>query len=117
MPIMTFQARKVSGGWNAVVSLPVLPQFTPGGFPPGSPLRVVAKDRATKAGAIQDAASIASKLASNPILAAMLPPGTGAAVAVTEKLMKAVGLGNLDQVAKNLVGKGAKRLAKKLKFW
>jgi len=115
---MTFQARKTAGGgWNAVVSLPVMPQFTPAGFPPGAPLRVVARDRETKAGAVQDAASIASKLASNPILAAMLPPGTAAAVAVTEKLMKAVGLGNLDSVAKNLVGKGAKRLAKKLKFW
>ena len=117
MPVVTFSARKVRGGWNAVISLPTIPGLTPAGFPPGAPVRFLATERGSKAGALADAAGLAAKLASNPILAAMLPPGTANAVKVTAALAKAANLGKLEDVAKKLVGKGARRLAKKLKFW
>jgi len=118
MPVMTFRARKTrGGGWNAVLSLPTLPGACPPGFPPGSPLRIKATERPSKAAALEDAASLAARLAANPLLAAMLPPGTAQAVAITEQLAKAAKLGKLSKVASKLVGKGAKRLAKKLKFW
>lgn len=118
MPVVTFKARKTrGGGWNAVVSMPTIPGCQPAGYPPGVPIRTVAKDRDSKANALADAASLASRLAKNPMLAALLPPGTAQAVKVTELLAKSAAAGKLASAAKKLVGPGAKRLAKKLKFW
>ncbi len=67
----------------------------------------------TKADALASAAALAQRLANNPLLAAAMPPGTAAAVAAMSKIATSAAAGKVTKV----VGKGAKRLAKALKFW
>jgi len=82
-------------------------------------LAVKAKGR-TPTGALLKAANLAAKLASNPVLSAVLPPGTGLAIKATQFLAKNALKGKLGKAMKLLRGKGAKRLGKalkKFKFW
>jgi len=79
---------------------------------PGSPLAPK-----SKAEALQQASSLASKILGNPLLQAALPPGAGVAVSAINYLADSAVAGDLASAAKNVVGKGAKRLAKALKFW
>lgn len=71
----------------------------------------------TQAGAIMKAASLASSLESNPIFQAIAPPGTLASIKAARMLAKGLKAGSALKVLKKFSGKGAKRLAKKLKFW
>lgn len=64
--------------------------------------------------ALFKAATTASELANNPVLAAMLPPGTPKALAGAIKLANAAKRGNLSQALKRFKGPGARRLAKAL---
>ncbi len=80
----------------------------------GRPIRMVARSR-TKAGALAKASAFADKIASNPLLAAALPPGTGQAIKVISALSRSAAAGKLEKVSKKLVGKGARRLKKALK--
>lgn len=68
----------------------------------------------TKEGALAKAADIASSIANNPIVSAVLPPGSGLAVKAVSGLAKAAASGHLEDVATKLIGPGAKRLASAL---
>jgi len=89
----------------------------PTGHPAGQPIRFRATSK-TKAGALLKAASVAQMIANNPLMAAVLPPGTGAALKAVSALAKSAAAGKLEKAAKKYGGKGAKRLVKALKkFW
>ena len=112
-----WQAKQLPGGeWAGMITM-VPTGNLPSGHRAGKPIRLVAKSK-TKAGALAKAASVANKLASNPILSAVLPPGTGAAIKAVSFLSESAAAGKLEKAGKKLVGKGAKRLFKALKkFW
>jgi hypothetical protein len=80
--------------------------------PVGSPLAP-----STPGQALSQAGSLASKILSNPILQAALPPGAGMATAAIQYLAESDTVGNLANAAKDIVGEGAKRIASALKFW
>ena len=82
----------------------------------GKPINLVATS-STKEGALLKAASVASKIANNPIMQAALPPGSSQAIKAVQFLAKSGAAGTLKSAAKKIVGPGAKRLAKALKFW
>jgi len=72
-----------------------------------------------KADAIARAGAMAESIAENPLLAAVLPPGTGVAVKAASEIASAVASGKASAVAGVLgkyTGDGAKRLAKWLHF-
>ncbi len=79
---------------------------------PGSPAAPT-----SKGAALSQAAGLAQKIIGNPLLQAALPPGTGVAVQAIKKLADSEAVGKLASAAKDIVGKGAKRLASALKFW
>jgi len=115
--MIQWSLRKLPGGDYAglITLVPTAP--LPSGHPAGKPIRLIAKSK-TKAGALAKAAAVAEKMAKNPLLAAVLPPGTGAAISAVSKLSQSAAAGKLEKVAKKYVGKGAKRLFKALKsFW
>lgn len=85
--------------------------------PAGKPIRLVATSK-TKAGALAKAAGVAAMIANNPLLSAVLPPGSGVALKAIARLSKSAAAGKLEKAAKKYAGKGAKRLVKALKkFW
>jgi hypothetical protein len=67
--------------------------------------------------ALAGAAVLAAKVAQDPLLAAVMPPGTGAAIKATAMLAKAAHVGKLGEVMKGLKGDGARRIASKLISW
>lgn len=71
----------------------------------------------SKGQAIARAAQLAENMLENPILAALVPPQAKLALAVAKKLGVAQHAGKLASVTSKIVGPGAKRLAKALKFW
>lgn len=77
------------------------------------PVAIKAKGK-TPAGALSSAANLADKLLGNPIVASMLPPGTGAAVQGIKMISKAAKVGKLGKAVGKIVGPGAKRLGKAL---
>jgi len=83
----------------------------------GKPIKLMATSK-TKAGALAKASAFANKLAKNPLLSAVLPPGTGVALKAISFLSKSAAAGKLESAAKYVTGKGAKRLFNALKsFW
>jgi len=109
---LRWKVYKTYYGWRGVLYLP---------YGTGTQMLKVTsparKGKKGKAQAIKDAAGIASQIASNPLLQAALPPGTGIAVKAVGKLADAALKGKAGAVLKKLTGAGAKRLAKSLKFW
>ena len=74
---------------------------------------------AKKSDAIARAGEMAQAIAKNPVLAAVLPPGSGVAVKAATEIARAVASGKASAVAGVLgtyTGDGAKRLAKWLHF-
>lgn len=67
--------------------------------------------------ALAGAALLAHRVASNPLLASVMPPGTGAAIKATAMLAKAAQSGKLGSVINHLKGDGARRIASKLLSW
>ena len=64
------------------------------------------------AGTLFKAARVASKIAKNPAIAALLPPGTAQALKITLLASKAAQQGKLPMLLARLKGPGAKRLIK-----
>ncbi len=83
---------------------------------PGSPGYAQLAPR-SKGEALSQAAGLAQQIMSNPIVQAALPPGAGLAVEAIKRLADSEAVGKLASEAKNIVGKGAKRLFGALKFW
>lgn len=106
-----WKLQKTYYGWRGELTLP--PMIFRG---KPAAIRVKAGAR-TRAGAIAKAAGIASQIADSPLLQAALPPGSAIAVKAISKLARAALKGKAGKVLKKLVGKGAKRLIKSLKFW
>ena len=108
-----------TGDWAGMITMMPTPgagQWSPT-HPAGKPIRLVAQSK-TKAGALAKAASVAQLVANNPLLASVLPPGSGVAINAIAKLAKSAAAGKLESAAKKYGGKGAKRLVKALKkFW
>lgn len=119
--MIRWQAQQLpSGIWAGMISLTPC-QDGQGQFAQaiqrGKPIKLVARSM-TKAGALAKASAYADKIAENPILAAALPPGSGAAIKALSYLSKSAAAGKLESAAKKITGKGAKRLVKALKkFW
>ena len=107
MADVRWSLRRTPSGYEGLVSFPA------GAFPipgsgvvrPAGPLSIKARG-GSPASAIEQAADIADKIASNPIIAAALPPGTGAALKAT-KLVGKYG----PKALKVITGAGAQRLA------
>jgi hypothetical protein len=68
-------------------------------------------------GAIRKASAVAARVASDPMLSAMLPPGAGLAIAAAQKLSRAADSGKpaLKAALNELRGPGAARLARVLR--
>lgn len=77
---------------------------------PGSALALKAV-RSGPAKALLKAAATAAQVADNPVLQAVLPPGTGAALKAAILVSKAVQEGRGGEALAKLKGPGAKRLA------
>gem|GEM_PF-4890002 len=97
------------GDFEGEIYLPLMGQN-------GACLPVRARGR-TKADALSNAAGIAGQIASSPVLQAVLPPGASNAIGAVKMLSKYAKVGKLDKALGKIAGKGAKRLAKALKFW
>jgi hypothetical protein len=67
-----------------------------------------------KASAVEQAVSQVAAIAKNPVLQAVMPPGTSNAIAAVGMVAKAAKAGQLGKVFSKLKGPGAKRLAKAL---
>lgn len=85
------------GGWEGIVEIPF----------PAAPVKVSTRAR-TKQDAINRAATAAKQIVSNPLLAAVLPPGSGVAVEAITKLATD------PSAITRFAGPGAKRLVKAL---
>ncbi len=115
--MISWTMRKLpTGDWAGMITMvPTGPISAT--HPAGKPVRLVATSK-TKAGALAKAASVAEMVANNPLLAAVLPPGSGVAIKAIAALSKSAAAGKLEKAAKKYGGKGAKRLVKALKkFW
>lgn len=79
----------------------------------GGPIVVTGKSTQGKAAALHKAAMIAERIANDPVMRAIMPPGTGAAILAIKKLGAAgrVGLPALKSIWHSLHGPGKKRLA------
>lgn len=77
-----------------------------------APVAIKTKGR-SKREAISRAASVAKAITQNPLVASVLPPGTGLAVEAISRLAKSKDIGAALQSFK---GEGAKRLANALGF-
>ena len=119
-----FKVRRSGNQWEGTIELPLstmraLPGLAPGGaprmVPSGMPAhRVLVKAKgSTQKSALNRAAGIAESLMDNPLLQAVLPPGSGMAVSAIKMLAKT----GVTKGLKKVTGKGAKRLAKALMFW
>ncbi len=109
-------------GYEAKVTIPscIIAPGEPGVRPMRTKAIAMKARGRTPTGALWKAASLANKLASNPILKSILPPGTSTAIKATRFLAKAALKGKLGKALKFVRGKGAKRLVKslkKFKFW
>ena len=105
---LKWKMTRIPGGYRGTIALP---DGAGGWLKAGT---AVAK---TKGQAISKAASLAARLAADPTLREMLPPGTTKAIKVALALGKAAKAGKLAKKLSKVTGKGAKRLAKALKFW
>ncbi len=110
---LKWEMRKLrGGGYAGIIMLPT-------GRMPGrrkKVLRVQATSK-SKSSALLKAAGIAASIAENPIMQSVLPPGSSKAIRAVAKLAAAAKVGKLEKTLLKYTGKGAKRLAKKLKFW
>lgn len=98
--------RTPAGDYEGVIRIPG--RFT------ATTVRAVAP---TKKDALLQATGLAQEIADNPIVSALLPPGSKLALDTATKLASAAKVGKLAEAAASVVGPGAKRLAKALKFW
>ena len=105
-----FAVRRTGSGFEGEVILPI-GATDAAGFARHR-VHVTAKGP-TRESALSKAAGVADQIAQNPIVQAALPPGSGAAVSALKYLSKT----GIDKGMKKIVGAGAKRLAKALKFW
>jgi len=107
--VITFSVKRAKDGlWTGQVVMPV----GPAGATRGQAVTVATKAK-SKSDALAKAAGLAQQIASNPIVQAALPPGAGPAV----QALKMLGQSGAAEGMKKLVGAGAKRIAKALKFW
>lgn len=98
--------RTKDGGYQGSVTLPS----------GGKGFKVRAKAN-TKEDALARAATVAAAVAANPLLQAVLPPGTGVAVKAVGYLARSAEAGQLAGAMGKITGEGAKRLVSALKFW
>lgn len=97
---VTWKLRRAGDGFEGEIILPA----------PVAPVAISTKGR-NKQEAIARAASVAKSIATNPILSAVLPPGTPLAVEAISQLAKSP----TAQTLKKFAGPGAKRLVSALK--
>lgn len=71
----------------------------------------------TPGGALMNAAGMASRVMSNPLVAAVMPPQAQVAVKALRFAGKAAKAGKLGKALGRMAGPGAKRLVKKLTSW
>jgi len=104
---VNWELRRAVSGWEASL-----------GWDPGGDGGVTVNATGESKGeAISRAAVLAEKVMDNPIVAALMPPQAKLAFEVAKKLGVAQNVGKLADVASTVVGPGAKRLVKALKFW
>lgn len=97
--------RRTQRGWEGTILAPLATKDGP------RALRV-ATTKGSRAAALGRAAALAKAAASNPVLAAMLPPQAQLAFKATSALAKAAKAGQLASVAAKYAGPAMKRLSK-----
>jgi hypothetical protein len=111
MSAVHWKLRRTAEGWEGIIML----AGASDGPMRGNAIAVLGADPAD---ALLKAGVLAKNIASNPIVAAALPPGTAAAVKAVTNIARAVKTGDVQKVLKRYGGPGAKRLAKALRrFW
>lgn len=108
-PITWSLRRTAPDQWTGTLVLPYDPRVIPGGA--ATAIQAKGADKAT---ALGKAAVLAKQITGNPLVAAILPPGTPAAVEAISALSKSAAVGKLEEAAKNFVGPGIERLGKAL---
>lgn len=81
---------------------------------PGGGMTTITAKGADKATALGKAAVLAKQAITNPLVAAILPPGAGAAVTAISALSKSAAGGYLADAAKTFTGPGLNRISKAL---
>jgi hypothetical protein len=109
MSAVKWSFRKINGGWEGVVDIPMLPGVVQG----GGKLLTVARGQ-DKATALAKASAVADKVMENPIVQALMPPQAALAVKAIKVLSKGAAAGQLADVAKKFTGPAMKRLGKAL---
>lgn len=113
MQTVKFKVRRDGRLWHGEVTLPFGPErFAGSAVAPRQQIRVQAQS-GSKSDALAKAAGIAGQIVNNPLVAAALPPGSGAAV----KALQLLGKSGAAEGMKKLMGAGASRIADALKFW
>lgn len=96
--------RLPGGGWHGSIT-----------FDAGTHRATVGADGATQQQALKKAAVLAAELAKSPVLQAVLPPGTAAAIKAVDLIARSK---YTRAALQQFAGPGARRLAKALrKFW
>lgn len=96
-------------GYKGVIKIPLVGPLT------GKSTVTATASSSRKDDAIYKAASIADQIASNPVIASLLPPGTPLAIEATKRIAGAAKAGKLDDAVRGIAGPAAKRLADALK--
>lgn len=106
MANVRWSLRRTPTGYDGLVTIPsgAIP-LPSGAVRPAGPIAVKARG-GSPAQAIAQAADLADKLVGNPVIAAVMPPGTRAAVQATKLIAK-----HGPAALKKLTGPGAQRLA------
>lgn len=100
------------GSYDAIIDLP----FHPGVVAGGGGLKIKATgggatSKEAKATALAKAAAVAQKIADNPVMSAILPPGSDVAIKAISTLSKSAAAGRLSEAAQAFAGPAMSRVA------
>jgi hypothetical protein len=114
MSAIKFKMRRTPQGFDGMIVVPHGACRLPSGTTQPGPLAVKASSK-NPAAALAKAANVADAIASNPMLAAVMPPGTAVALKATKFLASSAAAGKLGSALKRVSGPGAKRLVSAFK--
>jgi hypothetical protein len=109
MSHIAFKMRRTPEGFDGMIVVPHGVCRLPTGEAMPGPLAVKASSK-SPTNALAKAANVADALASNPVLAAVMPPGTAVALKATKFLANSAAAGKLGSALKKVSGPGAARL-------
>lgn len=93
------------GGWKGTIRLPVVGPLS------GRSVVSASASGPTKADALLKAGGIADQIINNPVISALLPPGSALALEATKRIARAVKGGAAGDVIRQIGGAAGQRLA------